>query len=337
MTEQDTDCVIGLHIGASSRHAAIVHRSGKVLFRDYLFDSFEERSSREYTYHLEDASKAIRALVIEAESQGLSRRAIIGAGAVVPGSVDPRRGYVRKPPNLRGLQDTPLARDLQEAVKDKLHLEIPFYVENDGNGAALAEAHFGAGRDEKDFVAVMLCTGLGGGLYLDGRLYRGHTYMAGEIGHTTVQPNGPLCSCGGRGCLETLASGRALLKSVRESASPLAGRDSLRYSDLIQAAEENDLEVIGIYRTMGLYLGIGMANVVNTVNPSKVILTGHLARAAKFLLPSAREQLRMRVFSAMDCELTLSNLIDDWEVLAGLGTYLYNVQSHDNKHTGNSG
>lgn len=332
MPDHDTKCVVGVHIGVTSRHAAIVGLSGEVLYRDYLYASYQERSTKEYEYLLNDANEAIRALVMKAESEGLSRQAIVGCGVVVPGSVDPQRGYVRKAPNARGLQDIPLAGDLESATKDILCPGVPFFVENDANGAALAEAYFGAGRDKRDFAAVMLCTGLGGGLYLDRRLHRGHTFMAGEIGHTTVQPNGLLCSCGGKGCLETLASGRALLRSVREGGSRLAAETTLKYSDLVEAAKQRDPEIIRLYRTMGMYLGIGLANVVNTVNPAKVILTGQLTRAAEFFLPAAAEEMRMRVFAAMDCDLVVSDLIEDWEVLAGLATYLYNTELEETAH-----
>jgi len=273
MPSVNLSCILGLHIGVSSRHVAIIEPSGKVLFRNYIEGCQQERSFSEYKNLLKDACEAIQSLVKQAESQGIKRQAIVGGGVVVPGSVDPRHGFVRKSPNLRGLSDRQLARDLADALKDTFGRAIPFYVENDGNGAALAEAHFGAGRGESEFVAVMLCTGLGGGVFVDGKLYRGHTSMAGEIGHTTVHPNGPLCSCGSKGCLETLASGRALMKAARDSTSPLADRENLCYADLVKAAEENDGEIVEIYRTMGVYLGIGLANVINTLNPSKVVLS----------------------------------------------------------------
>jgi predicted NBD/HSP70 family sugar kinase len=143
-----------------------------------------------------------------------------------------------------------------------------------------------------------------------------------------------LCPCGGRGCLETFVSGRALLRAVHDSTSPLAGREDLRYSDLIAAAEQKDDEILSLFRNMGIYLGIGIANVVNTLNPSKVVLTGQLAGAAKFFFPAAEEEMRLRVFSGMDCEFVSSDLSEDWEVLAALGTYIY--YSEDVSHGGNS-
>jgi predicted NBD/HSP70 family sugar kinase len=336
MSSQSKKYVLGLHIGVSSRHAAIADLSGKVLFRNYLRESYQERSNRDYEYLRRDAVEAIRELVSEAKSNGIGTEAIVGGGVVVPASVDPIHGYVRMPPHLRGLQNTYLARDLEQGVKDILGRVVRFFVESDGNGMALAESYFGAARHVPDFVAVVLSTGLGGGLFLDGALRHGHTFMAGEIGHSSVQPNGPLCPCGSRGCLETLVSGRALLRAAHNSASPLAGRDNVRYADLIDAAERKDEEILGLFRTMGIYLGIGIANVVNTLNPSKVILTGQLASAAKFFFLVAEHEMRLRVFPGMDCDLALSGLGDDWEVLAGLGTYTYYSDKKDVSHGDNS-
>ncbi len=166
MSSRSKKYALCLHIGVSSRHAAIVDLSGKVHFRNYLHELYQERSKRDYDYLKRDALEAIRGLVDEAESSGISKEAIIGGGVVVPASVDPMHGYVRMPPHLRGLQNTYLARDLEQGVKDILCRDVRFFVENDGNGAALAESQFGVARNVRDFVAVMLCTGLGGGLFL---------------------------------------------------------------------------------------------------------------------------------------------------------------------------
>jgi predicted NBD/HSP70 family sugar kinase len=323
MSDRTRKYVLGLHIGASSRHAAVLDLQGNVLFRNDLHEPPEERCARNYRTLLEDAVQALQGLIREAEASGIGKERIIGGGAVVPAPVDTLHGYVRLAPALRGLQNTYLARDLECGVKEVLRRSAPFWVENDANGAALAEMYFGAARDVTDFVAIMLCTGLGGSLFLDGALRHGHTFMAGEIGHTTVQPDGPLCNCGGRGCLETLVSGAKLLRAARDLGTSLSGRQGLQYADLVGAAEAGDAEIQALFRTMGQYLGIGIANVVNTLNPSKVILTGQLVRAAKFFLPAAEEEMRMRVFSGMDCDLVVSELGDNGEVLSGLSTFRY--------------
>jgi glucokinase len=209
MSEDAQKYVIGVHIGVSSRHAAILDLSGSVLFSESLHEPPREHGAKKYSVLFRDAVGAIRALVAKAEESGLSIDRIAGGGAVVPAPVDPTHGYVHLPPGIRGLQNTSLARDLESGVESILGRKVPFWIENDANGAALAEWYFGLAQNIQDFVVIILCTGLGGGLFLNGRLLHGHTFMAGEIGHTTVQPDGPLCLCGGRGCLETLVSGWA--------------------------------------------------------------------------------------------------------------------------------
>jgi glucokinase len=279
---------------------------------------------------------AIQALLARAEEGGLNCNRIFGGGAVVPASVDPIHGYVRMPPGIRGLQNTNLARDLESAVECILGRRIPFWIENDANGAALAERYFGSAQNSPDFVVIILCTGVGGGLFLNGSLRHGHTFMAGEIGHTTVHPDGPLCPCGGKGCLETLASGRALLRMARASRSPIAAKRNLNYTSMIAAAEAGDKEILGIFSTMGQYLGIGIANVANTLNPSKIILAGHLTLAEEFFLPSTKDSMGNRVFAGMDCDLEVSKFRDDAEVTAGLSTFRYYFERKEANDDGNS-
>jgi predicted NBD/HSP70 family sugar kinase len=255
MSENTRDYVLSVHIGVSSRHAAILDRSGDVLFSNESHDSPQERGARKYHVLLQEALDAVEALIVEAESCGVHRDQIIGGGAVVPASVDSKHGYVRLPPGLQGMQNSYLARDLETGVAKVLGRTIQFWIENDANGAALAERYFGCAQNLSDFAVILLCTGLGSGLFLDGRLRRGHTFMAGEIGHTTVQPDGPLCLCGGRGCLETLVSGRALLRMARTGRSRPAAQNESDYNDLIAGAGAGEQEILGYFRTMGQYLG----------------------------------------------------------------------------------
>jgi glucokinase len=123
--------------------------------------------------------------------------------------------------------------------------------------------------------------------------------------------------------LETVASGRALLLAVRNSSSPLAGKEDLRYRDVIQAARVGDEEVLGIFRRMGHYLGIGIANLVNILNPARVVLSGQLAGAAEFFLEAAEEEMRNRVFQGTNCELDVPDCLENLEVRAALSTFLY--------------
>ncbi len=315
--------VLCIHIGASSRHAAILDMSGKVVLRDSLAEAPATRVTRDYEELLGDALRALTSLIARATAEGMDKEAIIGGGAIVPGTVDPTSGYVGLLPSLPGLRNTYVGQDLSQGMREAVGRLVPFWVENDANGAGLVELRFGGGKDLKDFAVLILETGLGGALILNGSLYHGHTSRAGEIGHITVAPQGPLCPCGSRGCLETVASGRAVLLAIRDSSSPLAGKEDLHYHDVIQAARAGDQEVVGVFQRMGRYLGIGIANLVNILNPARVVLSGQLADAAAFFLEAAEEEMGNRVFQGMSCELAVSDCLQDLEVRAALSTFLY--------------
>jgi predicted NBD/HSP70 family sugar kinase len=318
-----------LHIGASSRHAAIVDLAGNVVLRDTMIEPPEERCRRNHEELLGDGLNALTSLIRQAEARGIPEEAIVGGGVIVAGPADTETGYVRVLPSLPALQGTHLVRDLEEGLEASAGRRVRFWLENDAKGAGLAELYLGESRSVRDFVVLLLGAGLGGALIQGGELRHGHTHQAGEVGHMTVQPDGPLCPCGSRGCLETVASGKAILRAVRQSGSSLAGRPDLHYLHVVAAAQAGDQEILGVFQRMGHYLGIGIANLVNILNPCKVILTGQLARAAEFFLPAVKEELNNRVFQGMDCELLVSKLLDDLEVRAALSTFLHYSQQRE--------
>jgi predicted NBD/HSP70 family sugar kinase len=319
--------VLCVHIGASSRHVAILDENGEVLLKNQKLESPKIRKNLDYKELLADAVDALTSLVKRAVQEGMDANSILGGGAIVPGSVNPETGYVGLLPALPGLRNCYLAQDLTAAMERVLARKVAFWVENDANGWGLSEQRFGNGKGIKDFLVVIVCTGLGGALFLNGALYHGHTQRAGEIGHTTVLPDGPLCACGSRGCLETMASGGAILKAILHSKSPLRARENLTYQEVIDAAESGDQDVIGILNRMGHYLGIGLANMVNTLNPAKLILCGQVNKASRFFQQGMEEEMSHREFQGTNCELVISDRLDDMEIQAALATFLnYSTQ-----------
>jgi len=208
-------------------------------------------------------------------------------GAAIGGPLDSRRGIIYSPPNLPNWEAVPL--------KDHLEAEfgLPAHTENDANAGALAEARFGAGRGAQNVVYLTLGTGIGGGIIADGRLYRGTTDDAGEIGHTTVLPGGPPCGCGKRGCLEALVAGPAIGRRAREKAR--AQPDSLLWEGAggdesaiggetaLHAAQRGDAAALEVWAETAEYLGLGIANLVQVLNP-QVVALGTIAIAAGDLL-----------------------------------------------------
>ena len=185
----------------------------------------------------------------------------------------------------------------------------PVYLENDANVAALAENRLGAGRGAKNMMYITVSTGIGSGLILGGKLYVGATGAAGELGHVTMLPDGPLCGCGNRGCLESLASGTAIARRAREIAVRPGGEGILKAargdiaaidaSLVASAAVAGDASAAAIMRDAFEYLGIAVANVVNLLNLDMVVIGGGVARVGDILFDTVRRLVRLRSFACM--------------------------------------
>lgn len=212
---------------------------------------------------------------------------LLGIGVGVPGLVDVSSGLLRIAPNLRWA-NVPI-RDVLAS-----HFHCPIYVENEANAAALGEYYFGVTRNVKDFIYLSTGIGLGSGIVLGGKLFRGRFGYAGEAGHMTMDVNGEVCGCGRRGCWETLVSPRAVEQSVQRSIE--AGAHSIlqemvkgniqniSIDDVLEAAQQGDPIAIGALSKAAFYLGIGIANLANLLNIEVVVLGGALNKASSFLL-----------------------------------------------------
>lgn len=195
-------------------------------------------------------------------------RQVLGLTVAVPGLVDVD-GIVRVAPNL-GWRDADLAGDLTKALRDP---GFPVLVDNDANLAALAEHRFGPHRNAANLVYVTGEVGVGAGIVLDGRLRRGGQGYSGEIGHLELDPAGPVCRCGRRGCLEAVAGVGAILAHTAPDASP--SDLELEIDEVVRRARNDDPEVLGLLENLGRHLGRGMAAVANLLNPEVVILGGY--------------------------------------------------------------
>lgn len=232
-------------------------------------------------------AEAAQALMSEA-GQGADV-ATVGVGA--PGLVD-RGGTLRSAPNLPGVADLAIGRELGGRLSTSVR------VENDATCAAWAERQLGAARGRDHVVVITLGTGIGGGLVLDGHLYRGAHGFSGEIGHMVVDHRGPMCSCGQRGCWERFASGTGLGRLGREAAQAgqairvveLAGGDpeGVRGEHVTRAALEGDDEARQVFRTFAWWLALGLANLANIFDPEAFVIGGGLIGAGDVLLEPAR-------------------------------------------------
>ncbi len=241
-----------------------------------------------------------------------------GIGIGVPGLLD-ARGHLVLAPNL-GWRDLPLTAMLRAAFT------APVQIDNDAKAAALAERIFGAVRGVADFIFVYGNAGIGGGLYLGGRLYRGCDGLAGELGHMKLVPGGQPCGCGGRGCLEAYVSERAIAAQLR-----LSDRDLPDAAQVAAAAAAGDPVVIAVLDEAGARLGMALSNLVNMVNPRAVVLGGNLATLAAYMVPSARRVLAVNGLPVMleDAEVLVSPLGAEAVPMGGVALALEMFQPRD--------
>ncbi|MGX7181441.1 ROK family glucokinase [Enterococcus pallens] len=211
----------------------------------------------------------------------------IGIGMGTPGSVDITEGTVIGAYNLNWKTLQPVKELIEKGTG------IPFFIDNDANVAALGERWKGAGENDPDVVFVTLGTGVGGGIVMNGQLLHGVAGCAGEIGHITVDPDGFECTCGKRGCLETVASATGVVRVARQLAEEYAGGSELKArldngeditsKDVFELAAKNDDLALRVVDKVTFYLGLACGNIGNTLNPSAIIIGGGVSAAGEFL------------------------------------------------------
>lgn len=236
----------------------------------------------------EDVEATMEAILAVAGKLGAAGRPVaVGVGAA--GMVDFTAGVMRWAPNL-AWRELPIRDRVAEGTG------LPCVLDNDANAAAWAEYRFGAGRGSRDMLLVTVGTGIGGGIVAGGSLYRGAHGFAAEIGHFIVEPGGPQCGCGNRGCWEQVASGRALDRLGRRAAARdpdgaiarLAGNEEVSGRHVAQAAMEGDHAAVAVFGEVGMRLGEGIAGLVNVLDPEVVVVGGGVAEVGDILLKPAR-------------------------------------------------
>ena len=297
-----------IDLGGTNVRAIVADLDGKVLGEDIR----PSRASEGL-----DATIDTMVAALEAASAGaaISLADLKGLGIASPGAVDSANGIVPEAPQLVGWKDVPLVRLMND------RLGLPAWLENDANAAALGENRYGAGQGTKNMLYLTVSTGVGGGIIINGDLYRGTRGAAGEMGHVIIDINGPPCGCGGRGCLESLASGTAIARRGRElvergEAPRLAeiSRNEGRVSAemIAQAATDGDEVSRRLFEDVGTYLGVGLAGFVNIFNPEAILIGGGVARSAELFMPQARRVMEERAMRAPleDVRLGLAELGD---------------------------
>lgn len=266
-----TSLHLGLDLGGTNIKVVVLARNA---------DDFEVMSTDSVDTAAAEGPERVTTNLIEVGRAALERADATTLGLGVPGRFDQNTGQIVLFPNLPGAWE---GFPLRDRIRDALGLDT--WMVNDARAFTLAEGLLGAGRGCRAVACITLGTGMGGGLLIGGELYLGAFGVAGEIGHQTVVPNGPLCGCGNRGCLEALVRSDVLASG--------AGRSSAR--EVFEGAREGDDRCVAAVSQMAEYLGIGLANVVAIFGPDRIVVGGGVAEAGDLVLEPIRNAVRQNV------------------------------------------
>lgn len=293
MGEDHDDLILGIDLGGSKILAAVVNHRGRVV------------SSHESVTPAAKGREAVIQCIVDSTRAALEQAYVaaseisaVGIGAA--GISNPEAGILFTSPHLPGWRNV-LLRDI---IQDRLGQKT--FLINDADAAALGEFYFGAARDTRHFIYLTISTGIGGGIVIDGKIYTGAIGIAGEVGHMTIDDNGPVCNCGNRGCWETLASGTALTREARLRISKGVKTSILEYAEgnienvtpqaIHRAAEEGDKLAKELIARIGYYVGVGLANLIDIFNPELIVIGGGLSNLGDMLLEPAFKTAEKRAY-----------------------------------------
>ena len=280
---------IGVDLGGTNMRVAAIDQNGKQL--ETITTGTEVKRGRDSV--INEMCQAIQSLAAKFHDS----HKLVGIGIGVPGIIEMEKGTIRQAPNLPGWGDYPVKREIEE------RLGTTVFLENDANAATLGEKWLGAARDFDAVALMTLGTGVGGGIVVDGRIWHGMSGMAGEMGHMTVYPDGVICGCSNRGCLEQYASASAIkrmaLEAISTGKAPELARamsENPEFSAKIvyQLATQGDLQAQEIFNKVGQALGIAMASLINIFNFPMYVLGGGAASAWDAFAPAMFKELTWR-------------------------------------------
>jgi glucokinase len=303
------DYFLGVDLGGTKILTAVSDGKGNIKARVKLPTQAEEGQERV----LNNIVLSIEKVLQEA---GLSKKDIVRIGIGSPGPLNTREGIIYENANLPW-KNVPIVKLMEDLTG------IPVLLENDANAAALGEKWFGAGREADDMLYVTISTGIGGGIIINRQIYHGINDVAGEVGHIIIDPEGPLCGCGRRGCFEALASGTAVNRMGREAVKnqqdtvlkELSGNnpDNINGGMIAEAARMGDKVAQEIWNKAGYYLGIGLTNLLHILNPPLLVLGGGAMKAGDLIIKPMKESLEQFAYESVinSTEIRLAELGDD--------------------------
>ncbi len=261
----------GVDVGGTFTKIALVDAKGRLIAKSRVSSAgFSDK-----VFFVKTLRSAIYSILSDSK---FSYRQVDGIGVGLPGPVDFKRGVVLSLTNIEGWDRFPLRAYLGR------YFDAPVFIENDANCMALAESRMGAAAGSRYSLCVTLGTGVGGGVILDGKIYRGPYFLGGEIGHMPISADGPVCQCGGRACLEKYVGNRYLLERAKR-----VFRKSIPLEEISGMADSGNKKAVEFWKETGATLGLAIAGFINIFNPEVVVVGGGVAQAGNVLIDSIRK------------------------------------------------
>lgn len=293
---------IGVHFSASTIKTAVINFKGVSIAEES--SKLNNKADRDTI--IGDIFDAIERIISKSE---IARNRFVCIGVASPGPLNPNRGVILSPPNIPGLQDVPLGELLQQKFG------IRAVLEKDANAMALSELWYGSGRDSNNVIYVDADIGIGSGIIFNRKIYQGFPFGAGEIGHGTIDLDGPRCNCGNYGCLEAVASGMAVIRRAGEEIRRgveseladlyFADEEALDIHAVISAARHQDVLAMNLLNESARYVGIALANVINLLIPETMIIGGLLVNEYPEYFNQVKSVALSRCFSTLTKETML--------------------------------
>jgi glucokinase len=274
----DKKYIISIDLGGTNTRIALLDYKLKIIARTSFATEYFISQKQEL---IREIINKIRELI---KGSHVEIKYVLGLGIGVPGPVNFSKGIVHYLPNIPHWENTPIKNILERRTKFKV------FVDNDVNLMTLAESRLGAARNQENAVCITLGTGVGGGLILEGNLFRGADFCAGEVGHMPISINGSKCNCGGKGCLETYVGNKVILSKARN----LFGRKDIALTELSTLARKGNKKALGIFNDFAEKIGIALTGVVNLLNPRVIVIGGGLSFAGSFLFKKIKDTINKR-------------------------------------------
>jgi glucokinase len=287
--------IIGIDLGGTNLRIGLFNYKLKILDKKvFSTQKFKDKDSL-----IEGMIQSVRDIVI---NNSVEKNRILGIGLALPGPLNYKKQIIHFFPNIKGWHNIPLGKIMRE------RLGINIFIDNDANLICMAEYYTWLHKKYDNVVCITLGTGVGGGLIIEKKLYRGTNYVAGEIGHIPISKDGPYCGCGQRGCLESYVSNLKIIQKAKE-----VFKKDISLEELSRLAKLNNKKAIKIWKDAGEKIGTALAGVVNLLNPAAIVIAGGVSNAGKVLFDSIKETVKKRAMpiQAKQIKILSSHLKDN--------------------------